>query len=347
MIKGPLSKKLSRHELLIKLLKGAGLLTLGNLLGFFSSKAIKKTGTSFRRPGKTRAAKTLPDSFHYDIEKWQKVDPGLVKYSECDRISCGFQSLFGITIDKEDRLYVAGDSGAKLFDKAGKLLRVWQTNGPARCVAVDPTGSVYIGLETLVLKYREDDLLLKWGRQGKEPGEFSLITAMALFEDDLFVADAGNRCVHRFDTEGHFVNDIGRKDPLNNILGLVVPSPYLDVCVDPDGFLYVSNPGRHKIEKYTFDGRYLSSWGKYGLDIEGFCGCCNPTNFAVTREGRFITSEKGLPRVKIYSAVGELLEVVAGPEAFRDRPAGMDLAVDSKRRIYVVDPVEKVIRVFA
>ena len=347
MIKGLLSKKLSRHELLIKLVKGVSLFTLGNLLGFFSRKSIMKAGTSFRRLGKTRAVKTLPDSFHYDIKKWQKVDPGLVKYSERERIPCGFQSLFGITIDKEDRLYVAGDSGVKLFDRAGKLLRSWHTNRPARSVAVDPTGLVYIGLETLILKYKEDDLLLKWGQQGKEPGEFGLITAMALFEDDLFVADAGNRCVHRFDTEGHFINDIGRKDARNNILGLVVPSPYLDVCVDSDGFLHVSNPGRHKIEKYTFAGRYLSSWGKYGLDIEGFCGCCNPTNFAVTREGRFITSEKGLPRVKIYSPAGELLEVVAGPGVFRDRPAGMDLAVDSERRIYVVDPVEKVIRVFA
>ncbi len=50
------------------------------------------------------------------------------------------------------------------------------------------------------------------------------------------------------------------------------------------------------------------------MAIDGFCGCCNPTNFALLPDGGIVTSEKGLNRIKIYGAHGGLQGVVAGPE---------------------------------
>ena len=57
-------------------------------------------------------------------------------------------------------------------------------------------------------------------------------------------------------------------------------------------------------------------WGKPSAAIEGFCGCCNPIGLALLPDGRYVTCEKGLPRVKVYSAEGVFESVVAGAESF-------------------------------
>jgi hypothetical protein len=128
-----------------------------------------------------------------------------------------------------------------------------------------------------------------------------------------------------------------------------VPSPFLCVRIAPDGLLRVTNPGRHRIEAYTFDGDIELSWGKPSMAIEGFCGCCNPVNFDMLADGRYVTCEKGLPRVKIYDADGKFESVVVGPERFgRDLKAcaeglsgcqdrGLGVAVDSRGRVFVLD----------
>ena len=96
------------------------------------------------------------------------------------------------------------------------------------------------------------------------------------------------------------------------------------------------------------------------MDIEGFCGCCNPVNFAMLPDGRFVTCEKGLPRAKVYDADGAFASVVAGPEAFLEngrtctlddlsncQTGGLNVAVDSQGHVLVMDPIERVVRIFA
>ena len=82
------------------------------------------------------------------------------------------------------------------------------------------------------------------------------------------------------------------------------------------------------------------------MDIEGFCGCCNPSHIAITEGGKFITSEKGIPRVKIYNRLGNLESVVAGPAQFMDGTEGLDIALGSNGAIYILDPMKKAVRIF-
>ena len=91
------------------------------------------------------------------------------------------------------------------------------------------------------------------------------------------------------------------------------------------------------------------------MDIEGFSGCSNPANFAIIEDGGFVTGEKGLPRVKIYDADGVFVSVVAPPELFGWRNDGffgsrigeLDVSVDPQGRVLVLDPVERIVRIFA
>jgi len=60
-----------------------------------------------------------------------------------------------------------------------------------------------------------------------------------------------------------------------------------------------------------------------------------------------VTSEKGIPRIKVHNQLGEMISVVAGPDQFAEGTVGLDLAVDSAQRILVLDPKQKLVRVYA
>jgi hypothetical protein len=122
------------------------------------------------------------------------------------------------------------------------------------------------------------------------------------------------------------------------------------------------------MEAYTFEGDFELAWGEASMGIEGFCGCCNPVNFSLLPDGRFVTSEKGLPRIKVYEADGAFAGVVAGPRDFDAnkraccssaavsaplddvsicQSGGIDVAADARGRVMALDPVDRVVRVFA
>ncbi|MFC1557956.1 hypothetical protein ACFL40_01235, partial [candidate division KSB1 bacterium] len=109
---------------------------------------------------------------------------------------------------------------------------------------------------------------------------------------------------------------------------------------------WIVNPGRHSLENYTFNGDLRTSWGEYSIEIEGFCGCCNPSHIKVLDDGKMITSEKGIPRIKVYNRLGNLESVIAGPKQFIEGTEGLDLAIDSNERIYVLDPMKMSVRIF-
>ena len=71
-------------------------------------------------------------------------------------------------------------------------------------------------------------------------------------------------------------------------------------------------------------------------------------NFAILPDSRFVTCEKGIPRVKVYSADGVFESVVAGAELFAQSEVVIapDVAVDSRGRIMVLDQVGKAVRIF-
>ena len=171
------------------------------------------------------------------------------------------------------------------------------------------------------------------------------VTAIAVFGTNVLVADAGNRCIHRFDLTGDFIDDIGKRNPDAKLPGLICPSPYLDLAVDRAGELHVTNPGLTRVERYSLDGKLLGFWGEGGNEPQQFSGCCNPTNIALMPDGRVATAEKITARVKIHDANGKMLAVL-GPQYFTKNAAGLGLAVDSAGRLWVMDPGDGKVRVF-
>ncbi len=303
---------------------------------------------------KASAATPAPSHVEHldnDLERYRKVDPALIRYVRMSHFTLPRPDARRLTIGKDERLYVAAVNSILIFDTRGNSLGEITTTGQVRCVAIAADGTVFAGVKDHVEVF--DTKLKRVATWDAPPGK-PLVTGIAVAESDVFVADAGNRIVWRCDRSGKLGRRIGEKDTARNIPGFVVPSPYFDVEIGADGLLRVTNPGRHRVETYTFDGDLEFSFGKPGAGIASFCGCCNPCNIELLPDGRVVTFEKGLPRVKVYSAKGELECVVAAPAWFAD-PArnpdnnigGLDGAIDASGRIYVLDMIEGDVQVFA
>ncbi len=299
------------------------------------------SGTTGRCP--TGLCRTSVDDFGDTMSALQKTDPKLLQYTESRRISTRLGHVRGIALDKDGAIYVAGDYGIRIFKSNGANIRDISLGSEPYCVSVAPDGTIYVGMKDHVeVLDRNGKLVSSWS----PPSKRAYLTSISAAVKDVWVADAGDRAVIRYSTKGVVTGMFGVKDPSRNAPGLILPSPHLDVAAAPGGSVWISNPGRHQLELYTPDGRMKRSWGKESFGIDGFSGCCNPTDFAILPDGRFVTSEKGLPRVKVYGANGVFQCVVAGREALTPDVVGLDIVADARGRILVLDPASKSVRVF-
>lgn len=337
-----MSNRISRRDFIRTSVKGAGLIALGGVIGETASRLSGSTGDAGTDLGSD------------DLRQLSAIDPALVKYREAGKIDMGFKALQAVAVSLDDRIYVAADKTIQIFDNNADRLWELKLGDSPRCLTVDEDGTIYVGMKDRVEIYNQKgELKTKWS----DLEQNAVLTSIAVSEGNVFVADAGNRMVLRYDTSGRIMRRIGKRD--RNIPGFSVPSPYFDLAISPDGLLRVANPGQHRVEAYTFDGDFELSWGNPSMGISGFCGCCNPVNFTILPDGKFATCEKGLPRVKVYEPNGDFSCVVAGPETFAKnsrscslngllncRTGGLDIAADSRGRILVMDPVESVVRIF-
>jgi len=307
------------------------------------------------RAWKGRANAQL-NPYAYSLEEFRNVPPQLLRYREALSIPVGVQTPRALAVDGHDRIYAAGANELAVFTPNGDPVASFPLDSPARCLAVGESGEILVGTTHHVDVYNPTGgLKVSW----VSLGELALLTSVAIRRDLVFVADAGTRVVWRLDTSGRLLGAIGADENGGASRHFVVPSPYFDVAVGRKGDLWIVNPGEGRIERYTQAGAFVSSWGRPSMSIEGFCGCCNPVHLALRSDGAIVTSEKGLPRIKVCDASGNLLAVVAAPNALEGsgesaglelnsaaEAPGLDLAVDSTGRVLALDAIKGAIRVF-
>lgn len=302
-----------------------------------------------------------PDSFQLNLEQQLEIDESLLGYRQTGEMPLNIDNVQAIATGPEDRLYVSGEMVVHVLDRDGQFEREVATTNTPHCLAVGnedhvAPGRMYAGSKGVIEVFDEQgNQTATWD----DLGDDALFTSIALSYDNVFVADAGNRVILRLTTEGEILHRIGDETPGNGSpAGFVIPSAHFDVVADPNELLYVVNPGVRRVETYTLNGIFQTTWGKAGSDIRSFFGCCNPSHLALLPDGRFVTSEKGIPRVKVYRADGEMESVVAGPQQL-DVPVTslgdprateselvFDVAVDSQGRILILDHRSNLIRVF-
>jgi sugar lactone lactonase YvrE len=290
-----------------------------------------------------RKEQAQKNPYVYDLSNFRKTDSASLCYKETAQIKPDAAELRGIATGSDDRIFITGDNKVFCFDKEGRLVFVFQIENPAKCIAVSPSGELFLGIENHIeIHNKNGELIQKWPAFNEQ----AFITSIAVSEKYVYVADAGNKKVFRYDHDGNLNLTIGEKNPEKGVPGFIIPSPYFDLLLGRDGELWVVNPGRHAFEAYNENGDLISTWSKTSMQTDGFSGCCNPSHIALLSDGSFVTSEKGIERVKIHLPSGDFKCVVAGSEAFIEGTTGLDLATDSNDRILVLDPAKGIVRIF-
>jgi len=295
-------------------------------------------------PDHTASSCATPEMCRYDLSALKKTDANLLIKAGISYIKPAMSNLTALAVDGSDNIVVGSRTGVEILDPDGARLGGFKVSVPVNCLAVAPGGAILVG---------QGDHIETYDRNGKKeaawrsPDQKTVITSVAASSNSVYVADHVNRIVWRFTHAGELLGRIGDKDHDRRKDGFVVPSAFFDVAVAADESVWVANPGEHRLEHFTADGRFLDCWGKAAPEADGFCGCCNPSNFAIAPDGSFVTSEKHTVRVKIYNAAGGLRGIVCGQEEWEKDAVGLDLSVDSKGRIMVLDPQADVVRVYS
>ena len=222
-----------------------------------------------------------------------------------------------------ENLIAATSNHIYIYDQTGGLLNTFAIRSNLRDIATDHE-HIYLLFPSRIEVYNHDgDWLRKWDAISETSGFCSITVA----HNALFVTDAADKNICKFTTGGDFVKFIKSPD------GFVIPSYTFGITCS-DGFIYCSNSGRHRIEKYSLDGDYLGSFGKAGETEGRFCGCCNPVHLAHTASGEIITSEKGIPRISCYGKNGEFRSMLIDSKTLGGGNTAYDVKVHNDR-LYV------------
>jgi sugar lactone lactonase YvrE len=305
--------------------------------------------------GESKAS--VPQSFQLDLQRQVQVPPELLGYRQQAQFGTTLREPHAIAVTAEGTILVAGDQAIVRLNAAGQVLGTIQLDQAPACLAAGPAAEqrIYVACgRHIVVLGADGETISQW--PDLEPQ--SVLTSIVVSGEHLYVADAGQRVVHIFDRDGRALRRIGAVDPERHASEFVIPSPYFDVVAGADDTLWVVNPGKRHLECYSLTGDLQSIWGQGGASIADFFGCCNPAHIALLPDGRFVTSEKGIPRIKVYSEAGDFECVVAGPSelgvsasALTDARGNQaervfDVAVAPDGAIVVLDTRERTVRVF-
>ena len=296
------------------------------------------------RRGQTPPARQLGAEFRYDVSRWTKTDPSQLRYRLASSRELPLTVARALALGPAGELYLVGDRHLWLGQLSGGEGQKVTLDGPPTCLAINPAGELLIGVGGRLGRWSASGEHLGWL---PAPAANALLVSVAAQGEALYQADATNKVIYRCDAAGRVLGRLGERDTAQGVPGLVVPSPFLPIRLLPDGRLWVSNPGRHRLERYQPDGTLELAWGRPGMEVEAFCGCCNPVAFDLLPDGRLVAAEKGLPRVKLLTAEnGQFDGLVAGPEAFvagayacagNDCRSGhLDLACDGRGWVWIL-----------
>ena len=249
-----------------------------------------------------------PDKLFYDSKRTK--GPELLK-EDGDFVS-PYRRIFGFLAPDDicamevdgGSIYIATPNNISIYGMSGEL----QTNFPTPSDLRDITiyeGKIYALFPTRIEIY---DRLGEIANEWEACSENSDYCSLAVCPDGVFVTDAANKNICKYNLDGTLARFI------QSPKGFVVPS-YCFGITYMDGIVYCSNPGRHLVESYSTDGKFVAAFGKPGTEAGAFSGCCNPAVLTPSNNGELLTSEKGIPRISCYRTDGSFRSVLLDNKA--------------------------------
>jgi hypothetical protein len=266
------------------------------------------------------------DAVPADLIGWAERESIPLPTGEARAVAAGPEGLLAVAID--DRIVIL--QGAKTSE-----IRPGQT---VMCLAIASNAVIVAGFRQSVGVY---DIGGKRLGAVTALGAKPQVSSVAVMGNAIYIADFGQHCIWKAGFDGTVQGQYPGPTPN----GFVIPSAYFDVAASVIG-LWVVNPGMHELILLDENLTERAKWHKAGMALDEFMGCCNPSHIAAMPCGGMVTSEKGIPRIKLVARDGALIDVVAPPSAFPGSHGPFDLAADASGRLYVLDARRQCVRVF-
>ena len=250
----------------------------------------------------------------------------------------------------QDHVYAVSGKSVTMYDSKGESVKKWTLpDGIAQvaAMALDADGALFVGGQTAeglaVVKVKMGDtatMEATW----KVPGA---MTGLKVGKDGVFVADSKGRCIRMLDPKtGKLVRTIGHDKSGQPNGTFATCCGILDFAIDKNNRLVVGNLGQYRVTTCSATGVVSGNWGAGGDRPADFCGCCNPVSVAVTADGKVVTAEKTIPRVKVYGAGGRPLLAMSEAGQFPPSCGKLPVVTDAEGTIYALDCSTGKIKVF-
>jgi hypothetical protein len=292
---------------------------------------------------KRKEAQRSINPYEFSVEEFKQVEEDQISHQEVKRIKLTHAEPQGLSYHAGD-IYILYKAHLQIIDVNGKQKQTirW-TDAEALCVKALPDNRILIAYSGFLRIYNAEGEMLQ---QSESLPEESSVTSLAVSQENIFAADGGRREVLIFDLQLQLKSSFKGESGVSSLHGFILPGNQFSLDFNQENELWISNPGVHQLQNYTEEGRLRGGWGEASFGPEGFSGCCNPTYFAFLNDGRFVTSEKGLVRVKIHRESGEFLSYIAPPAAFGDGNTAPAIAVDEQDNIILLDFEQLMVRIF-
>ena len=180
--------------------------------------------------------------------------------------------IVGVAVDSQERVFVASRSQNPLaiFDTDGNLLETWG--------------------DGVLFSHQAHGLFIDQG-------------------DNVYVTDAINHCVFKFNPAGELVMTLGTPGQAAAVDGEPFSRP-TDAAVASTGEFYISDGyGNARVHKYSADGRLLFSWGERG-DGPGQFSISHSVR--VDQHDRVWICDRENNRMQIFDGTGKFLREWTG-----------------------------------
>ncbi|MBH60788.1 MAG: peptidylglycine alpha-amidating monooxygenase [Dehalococcoidia bacterium] len=255
-----------------------------------------------------------------------------------------------VAVDSKDNVYVfcRGPVPLFIFDSEGNYINSWGEGEFLRPhgICVDKNDDLYLIDDQghmIEKRTKEGKLIFRLGEKGKssvrQSGDiFNLPTDAIVDPDtgDIFISDGyGNSRVHKFDTEGKYINSWG--EPGSDPGKFSLPH---NIAITSDKRLIVADRENFRLQIFDTEGNFIDQWHIH-----------HPMSVTTDKEDNIYVGEMGPPPVQegvknlgncvsILNSEGKLIERLGD-----DLPGSNDnqfvaphgIAVDSKGSIYVAE----------
>ncbi|HAQ38477.1 MAG TPA: hypothetical protein DCQ58_08220, partial [Saprospirales bacterium] len=156
--------------------------------------------------------------YELDTKGENHIDPELIAYTEINQINTSLTELNGIAIDTKDQIIIAGNE-VEIYGKDLKLTKRIISIDTVSCIAVNSKNELFMGVHHRIeVRDFNGNLLRSWDLENSE----SIITGIAATDNHIYVADAESRLVYQYDTQGKFLNFLGKGDAEKGIPDIII-----------------------------------------------------------------------------------------------------------------------------